>query len=264
MKHILLLSVIVIFHFFHSAAYTLPHADSYETRSTRAERFFTYKEWSSALAMYQLMLDERPDEVEPYYKAIVAGAMIGDSITQMNMLERTQQRGISLDSLFNGVRSVSFAINEAEAYNDFLMLVKSKQPWLKRRINIYLLNYYNFRNDADNIISTAKELLEQTPENTDYIKYMAKAYIELGNIDEALKCYKHILHINNYDYDALLALGNHYALLLLDPTYCSPTVKMPHENLAALAQSYLYDAYNINPTPYVKKLLDKVSNTVNP
>ena len=56
-----------------------PAADSYESRKTRAERYFKYKEWSSALAMYLLMLDERPDEVEPYYKAIVAGAMNNDS-----------------------------------------------------------------------------------------------------------------------------------------------------------------------------------------
>ena len=116
-----------------------PAADSYESRKTRAERYFKYKEWSSALAMYLLMLDERPDEVEPYYKAIVAGAMNNDSITQIDMLERTQQRGISLDSLFNGVRSVSFSIGEAGAYNNFLLLVKKHQPWLNRRINIYLL-----------------------------------------------------------------------------------------------------------------------------
>ena len=79
--------IIAIFAIFTVSAET--KTENYETRSIRAERYFFYKEWSSALAMYQLMIDEQPGEVEPYYKSIVAGVMIGDTITQIDMLERT-------------------------------------------------------------------------------------------------------------------------------------------------------------------------------
>ena len=92
MKQIIIISAILIIS---TVAPLKAMPDNYETRIARAERFFKYKEWGSALAMYHMLLNERPNEVEPYYKAIVASAMIGDSITQMDLLEQTQQRGIS-------------------------------------------------------------------------------------------------------------------------------------------------------------------------
>lgn len=235
-----------------------PATDSYEARKTRAERYFKYKEWSSALAMYLLMLDERPNEVEPYYKAIVAGAMNNDSTTQIDMLERTQQRGLPLDSLFNGVRTVSFSIGEAGAYNNFLILVKKHQPWLARRIDIYLLEYYDFRNDATNVIKTARQLLSLTPRNTGYMKTMARAYINTGDLGKAMECYKRILAIDGGDYDSLLALGNYYAMQLLQPSAIKP--QLSRKDLIALAQTYLHEAYNLYPTPYVAQLLAQVNH----
>ena len=233
--------------------------DSYAKREVKAERHFKYKEWSSALAMYMLMLDQQPDKVEPYYKAIVAGAMIGDSITQIDMLQRTQKRGIPLDSLFSGVRSVSFSIGESNAYKNFLLLVKNHQPWLKRRINIYLLNYYDFCNDYHNAIAIGEQLLAQTPTNTDYMKVIAQAYTDMSDFDNAMAYYRRILTVKRNDYDALLALGNYYAMLLLypaDTSTCSNALS--RDDLAALSQTYLSEAYNIYPTPYVAQLIDKV------
>ena len=246
--------IIAIFAIFTVSAET--KTENYETRSIRAERYFSYKEWSSALAMYQLMIDEQPGEVEPYYKSIVAGVMIGDTITQIDMLERTQQRGISLEELFDGVRSVSFAIGEAQAYANFLLLVKSHQPWLNRGINIYLLDYYSFRNDPENTIKIAEELLAQTPDNVEYLEILAEAYTSNGNIDKAIKCYYSILDIDSYNYEALLAIGNYYAMQLFAD--CKQ-ITLCKEDLTALAQTYLYEAYNLHPTPYVAQLLDKIS-----
>lgn len=249
--------IIAIFAIFTVSAET--KTENYETRSIRAERYFSYKEWSSALAMYQLMIDEQPGEVEPYYKSIVAGVMIGDTTTQIDMLERTQQRGISLEELFDGVRSVSFAIGEAQAYANFLLLVKSHQPWLNRGINIYLLDYYSFRNDPENTIKIAEELLAQTPDNIEYMEILAKAHITDGNIDKATIYYKSILAIDSNNYNALLALGNYYALKLLSPNDSTQT-SLSQKDLTALAQTYLYDAYNLHPTPYVAQLLSKISS----
>ena len=253
MKQIILLFNILLFTAISLSASL--QTDDYETRKIKAERYFKYKEWRSALAMYLLMLDERPQEVEPYYKAIVAGAMVNDSTTQIDMLMRTQQRGISLDSLFNGIKNVSLSIDEAQAYCNFLLLVKKQQPWLKRSINIYLLKYYDFRNDSQNMIKTADELLAQTPSNTVYLKTIAKAYINMGDFDKAMEYYKRILAIDNNDYDSLLALGNYYATQLLQSADDTPLSK---EDLIALSQTYLYEAYNLYPTPYVAQLLSRV------
>lgn len=255
MKQIIIISAILIIS---TVAPLKAMPDNYETRIARAERFFKYKEWGSALAMYHMLLNERPNEVEPYYKAIVASAMIGDSITQMDLLEQTQQRGISLDSLFNGIRTVSFAIGEARAYNGFLQLVKYRQPWLQRKINMYLLDYYSFRNDTRHTIETAKILLTQTPNNTGYLKTLAEAYVKAGTFDKAIECYKQILAIKSDDYDALLALGNYYALQLLSP--CPTPRNLGDKDLKSLSQTYLTEAYSIHPTPYVANLLAKIAD----
>ena len=47
----------------------------YEAAKVRADRFFKYQEWQSALAMYEVMLELRPGDVASYYHAIFTSGM---------------------------------------------------------------------------------------------------------------------------------------------------------------------------------------------
>lgn len=224
-------------------------AIDYDAVSTKAERFFNYQEWNSALAMYELMIDSRPLDIPTYYKAIVASGMLGRKDIQIDMLSRTQKQGIALDSIFSGVKKVSFAIGEGEAYEEFLKLVRERQPWIARGINTYLLEYYNFRNDAVNMIDVAERLLTTTPDNVEYIRILARGYMMAGRMDDAVECYKHIASQNPADYDAHLNLGIFYKQRL------ETAAPADQADCAALAQTYLTDAYRLQPTPYVAQLL---------
>lgn len=233
----------------------------YEVLSERAERYFRYNEWGSALAMYRMMIIDRPDAVEPYYKAIVAGAMLEDVEAQMDMFERTQQHGVSLDSLFNGVRRVSFAMGEAGAYERFLLLVKARQPWLSRSVCMYLLDFYTYRHDAHNMVVVSLELLKHTPDDVNYLKSLANAYMELGDFENMEKCFKRVLEIDSRDADALIALGNYYTGLLLGQIK-SDSKKYSHDQLEKLSRETLSKACNIVSSPYLASLLARVNAAI--
>ena len=56
-----------------------------------------------------------------------------------------------------------------------------------------------------------KEVLDVVPENLDARRNMAKAYLELNNIEKAKKMFQEILQLNPADHDASVTLGNIYA-----------------------------------------------------
>ena len=239
------------------AAFAADEADAarrYAAASVRAQRFFKYQEWQSALAMYEVMLDIRPDDVPSYYHAIFSAGRLGNSELQMNFFERTQQQGIALDSIFSGVKSISFAMGEGIEYEKLLLLVRERQPWLTRGINVYLLSYYDFRHDARGVISIAEQMLSDTPESLQLTGILARAYMMDSRYDDALRCYRHIVEHNPADYDALLNLGIYYYTALRSAT--DATLRADY---TALAQAYLADAWRISPTPHVAQILRNLS-----
>ena len=50
----------------------------YHTREVKASRFYEYGEWGSALAMYELMLRQKPDLPSNYYKSILLAGLLND------------------------------------------------------------------------------------------------------------------------------------------------------------------------------------------
>ncbi len=109
----------------------------YQTVATKAARFFKYKDWSNAAAMYEIMLEDSAKVVDTYSHAIVTAAMRRLPDYEISLLERAQQQLIPVDSIYSGVRRVSFAMGQTSLYENFLMLVMDRQPWLKRSIEKY-------------------------------------------------------------------------------------------------------------------------------
>lgn len=230
-------------------------AADYDKLAAKAERFLQFQEWNSAHAMYILMINERQSEPKPYSRAIVMSGLMKDEQSQVNLLENTQKRGIPLDSIFSEVNSFSLEIGESQEYERFLRLVKCKQPWMARHINIRLLKYYDFRNDASNMVAVANELLAVTPNDVNYLLTAARGYLLLGDFDKGELAYRKILTIDSDNYDALLGLGNYYYVLW----------KTPNGNLSQVndckvnAIKYLRKAYDVNPTPFIAQTIKELS-----
>lgn len=253
----------------------------YSVLETKASRFYKNKEWASSLAMYELMISQNPVVVNNYAKAIVLSGLLKKPDMQMAFLEHTQQKGLPLDSIFNMIQRDAFETGHPYVYESFLKLVKTKQPWLARNINIQLLKYYKYRNDADNMIDICDQLLKSTPDDIGYLTDMAEAYALKGELQESMNWYNKILGIDKNNYNSLLTLGNYYNIVLRDelkkdnisldslqPSAIISLSKMTGEekneikNTADIATEYLLQAYKVKPTPYVAVTLDRIKTLI--
>lgn len=226
----------------------------YGKLSAKADRFVHFQEWNSANAMYMLMLDQRPMESQLYSKAIVTSGLINDEKLQLDLLERTQKNGIPLDSIFSGVRNFSFEVGESQEYEQFLKLVKVSHSWLSRPINVRLLEFYDFRNDATNMVSVGKELLVATPDDIGYLDVVARGYMLMGDFENGVGAYNKILSIDDENYDALIAMGIYFYVMWKE----SEGTRSQMTSIKVQAQEYLQKAYNLRPTPFVKAKLTEL------
>lgn len=226
----------------------------YTRVEARAERFVQFHEWNSANAMYMVLINSVPKEPKYYSRAIVTSGLISDDKTQVGLLEMTQRQGIPLDSIFAGVYKFAYQIGESQEYEHFLKLVKSRQPWMSRNINLRLLKYYDFRNDAINIVAVGKELLLATPNEVVYLLAVGRGYMLQGEYEEAVQVYKKVLELDENNYDALLALGNYYYVMWKE----AEGSRSQFTETKNLTLKYLKKAYELSPTPFVKSVIEEL------
>ena len=225
--------------------------DNYARLEARAARFVQFQEWNSANAMYMLMIDQLPNVPKTYSRAIVTSGLLSDDKTQVGLLEMTQKQGISLDSIFAEVNKFAYEIGESQEYEQFLKLVKQRQPWIGRNINMRLLRFYNFRNDAPNMVAVGKELLAATPQDVNYLLTVGRGYMLQGDYENAVKEYNKVLAVEPHNYDALLALGNYYYVEWKN----AEGTRSQFASVRDLALKYLEQANTLRPTPFVSTVI---------
>lgn len=228
-------------------------ADDYNTIAIKADRFYQFQEWASASAMFEVMLAERPGETNTYARAIVAAGMCSDSVKQSSLISRAIDNQVSFDSLYSSVQKESFALGKAPLYEQFLLLVKNRQPWLARNIDAHLLSYYTLRRNPDKMIEMSQTMLQGLPDSIEFLSILAQGYMYRGDYDKAIDTYNQILAIDPDNYNALLEAGNYYLLQFeADPT---------DANAHSLAIRYLSTANAIRSTPYVTDALLRLSQS---
>lgn len=198
-----------------------PHVRDYAVISAKAERFFKYKEWANAAAMYELMIEDSASVAMNYANAIVVAGMRNLPDYQMSVFERSQSKLVPMAQVLQGVRQVSFSLGEAGLYERFLHLLLERQPWLGRSIDRQLLDYYLFRRDADGIVRMSRLMLSTAPENTGYLNSLADGLMLQGKYEECADVCRKILVLDPDNITALLALGN-YLLLSRQPDEALP------------------------------------------
>lgn len=214
-------------------------ATRYRLAAERAARSFDGREWASAAALYELMLDMRPDSAEVYARAIVASAMIPDTAAATDLMQRAMAHGAGLDGVLARVRGISFAIGAPDLYGAYLHRLRGSMPWMSRALDHELLRYYLFRDDGPEITRYARIMLEGLPDSADFLHALARGYMSQDDMAAAVAVWEKILSLYPEDYDSLLYLGNYYVLT-------------GHGGQAA---PYLERALRVRPTPYVEALL---------
>lgn len=226
---------------------TQSQAMDYKTLATKAERFYSYGEWTSALAMYQLMLDHDPHTPQVYARAITAAGLDGDPAEQERLLQQSIKALVPLDSVFEGVRKYAFEQGNAPLYEDFLKTTAQRIPWLKRSIDSRLLDYYAWRRNGAGMVEYAHTMLAGMPDDIGFLTMLADGLFTIGEERKAIETYERIVTLAPDNYHALLVLGNYYAAL--SGQRRSDTVAV------TLARQFLNRAQAIKSSPYVAALL---------
>lgn len=213
-------------------------ADFYATAPKAAHAYQT-RDWSTAQAMYELMLAERADSGEVYARAIIASAMRPDSVRAMQLIELASANGVSIYGLFDHIRTLSYELGKPDLYSGLLEMTAADMPWLARPVDAALLDYYNNRRNGPMIIEYARRMLKGMPDSVDFLMALANGQLLTAQYDDAINTWREVLSFAPTNYRALLDLGN---LLMIQGK--------PNEGVP-----YLVRAYRINPTPYVANLL---------
>ena len=185
------------------------------------------------------MLEIKPDVAATYGKAIVANAVKGDTIAEMELMVKALNAKVPFDSVLSRVRSASFSLGKSNLYGDFLLRVKDAYPWMRRPIDNYLLRYYIYRHDGAKMVEYSKMMLQGVPANSGFLLSLAQGAMLCGDYPQAIRAYESILAVAPDDYDSLLALGNYYYM----------------EGRKEKAIAYLTRANAIHPTPHVTSLI---------
>lgn len=219
----------------------------YPQLELKADRFFHQKEWAQAVATYDLMLDEKPDVPATYGRAIVSGAMAGDTVAGIRLFAKALDNHVPFDSVFSRVRSTSFELGRSDLYERLLLDIKEEYPWMRRTVNSFLLRYYDFRRDGTNMAAYADIMLQGSPDNIGFLTTKARGLMLTGDAKSAMATYEAILALDPDNYTALLELGNWHAL--------RSDAGQPG---AAMAAGYLGRAYSLRPTPHVEATLARL------
>ncbi|MDE6127519.1 MAG: hypothetical protein K2G30_11265 [Muribaculaceae bacterium] len=232
-----------------AASITAFAVSPYPQLEVKADRFFHQKEWAQAAATYDLMLDERPHVPATYGRAIVSSTMAGDTLAGIRLFSKALDNHVPFDSVFSRVRSTSFELGRTDLYERLLLDIKAEHPWMRRTANAYLLRYYSFRRDGANMVAYADIMLQGSPDNIGFLSTKAQGLMLTGATDEALATYDAILTLDPDNYQALLELGNWYALRAGSDS-----------SKGTLAAEYLRRAYGIRPTPHVEATLRRIGH----
>lgn len=226
---------------------------SFSKLKEKAERFYAYQEWDSALAMYELMLMQQPSDLPTLSLAIALYGLKGEEEKQLQLVELSQQKGIALNDLFSTVKKEAFRLGKPEIYENLLLKIKEKQPWLKRSINLQLIKYYDSRNNAPKMISISDSLLAVNPDDVYTLSIKARGHILLSEIEPGVAAYRKILELDKDNMEALLNIGivSYNEVKQKRLPLDSPT--------AVEARSCLQRAYSLKPTQFLKHIIGELT-----
>lgn len=216
---------------------------------TKAERFYRYDEWANALAMFRILLENAPADMCTYGRSVAVYGIIGGKEEQMALVERTQDLGLSLDRLFEEVRKSAFEKGHPQVLEEFMFLVRERQPWMRRNIDLRLARYYDSRNDAPKMIEQSDSLLLVNPNDREMLRIKARGYFLMDRFPESMEVYKRLVALDSGDLDALLTLGVYYAEQVRSCGLSKSSAE------AEEARRYLERAYGLRPTAYVAEML---------
>lgn len=210
----------------------------------RAARAYAAGEWASAQALYTVAADAEPTSADAAAHMIVSAEMRADTTVAATALNRYMSTGSPLEPLLDDVEELCYNQGRANMYGGLLLRLTREVPYLRRPLALRLLKFYIFRANPEQTIEYATMLLRGQPGDPQYLNAMGKAYMMLGDIGRAVRCFADALTSDPDNREALLALGNYYGSL----------------DDAATALPYLRRAEALAPSEYLEREIERLQN----
>ena len=221
---------------------------TFEQLAVKASRFIELKEWATAQAMLQLMVDESPQDPAVTGKAIAVAGLRCDSTEQLRLFQTAVKNRQPFEKVFSAVETESFSLARSDVYEKFLLMIARREPWVARNIDSYLLKYYTYRSDGPGMIEYADRMLRGLPDNVTFLHDKARGYMLTGDFQNAMEVYRRIIEISPDNADALLALAFY----------------SEKQGDRAGALTYFERAYSVLSTPYIAARIKALAADENP
>ncbi len=218
----------------------------YEKLKIKAERFYSYGEWESASAAYELILMQKFDDVDAYSRAITVKGILGRSDEQIAVVEQSQKNGISMMDIFKSVRMLSYSLGKPKIYESLLLIMKEKQPWMRRSINVMLAEYYSQRNNAPKMVAYADTLLSTRADDLFALRIKSRGQMLRDDYVSSVSTNDRIIALEPTDIEAYLNNGVYFFNMWKAAGMASDKSRAIH---------YLSKAYKLRNTPYLKDRL---------
>lgn len=177
----------------------------------KAEEHFSRGEWKEASEIYNILISSEKNNLSLYAPSIIAAGKCNNYNRVIEYIVFSENCGIPLDSVFDRTLTLSLKVRSADVYENMLLTVSKKQPWLKNFINGHLLQFYCNRKNNEKVIEIADVIINSKPKNiTDIMLVKAKALNDMGDTGYAIAIMDEIINIDNNNIDARLFLGYYY------------------------------------------------------
>lgn len=177
----------------------------------KAEEHFSRNEWKEASEIYNILISSEKNNLSLYAPSIIAAGKCNNYNRVIEYIVFSENCGIPLDSVFSRTLTLSLKVKSTDVYENMLLTVSKKQPWLKNFINGHLLQFYSNRKNNEKVIEIADAIINSKPKNvTDIMLVKAKALNDMGDIGYAIAIMNEVFNIDKNNVDARLFLGYYY------------------------------------------------------
>ena len=177
----------------------------------KAEEHFCRGEWKEASEIYNILISSEKNNLSLYAPSIIAAGKCNNYNRVIEYIVFSENCGIPLDSVFSRTLTLSLKVRSTDVYENMLLTVSKKQPWLKNFINGHLLQFYSNRKNNEKVIEIADAIINSKPKNIiDIMLVKAKALNDTGDTGYTIAIMDEIFNIDNNNVDARLFLGFYY------------------------------------------------------
>ena len=178
----------------------------------KAEEAFNAGRWKSAGTLYDLYLKDSASYSPAWAYALLADELDGDSISEQRATAIYLDNLVRLDTLLADLRTLCVERRFFDAYEESVSRLRTVLPERRGELLNNLIEYRFFLRDADNALRLAQLGRLEEPDNVDWLRAEAQAWMLLGDEKRVLALYRSIRAYVPNDLDALIFEGNYHYL----------------------------------------------------